>query len=382
MLSVDAAVRAALDASTRFPVIRVLALDSAGSVLASYAGSAQRITAGTVTYDRTREVRRTADNIAIANPDGALAPHAVGDHFFTGEWWAVERGVYVGGVAQYLRMFTGVVASYQAGMSGSLTLSGNDPLFLTQQPMGAVLNLDGGLTGSAAIREVLEPVLGDGSTWHLDDGGRTLGTPRSCLEGDDRLGLAMGIAKDLGLELFADRYGAPVLQPVPDPNALPTVASFQVSAAAANLMDLNRAGSALPYNEQIVIGSSPSGDTVRGQADITDLSSPIASARIGLRVAPIYQSAQVTNQDQANAVARNLLLSQALYQDGLTFPALEDPTLDEEDVVGVSEPVSGTNDRYWVTQVVHAIAAGTMAIAGQRVIPLWSDGIGSDRISP
>ena len=370
MFAVSAAVRAALRSDLQRPCARIIALASDRvTVRATFEATKAVQLSGSVVYDRSREVRRTA-SVSLANPTGSLSPQQPGDLFFSGECFRVEQGLILGGVRFYVPLATLVVATYLADMNSQLALTGNDPLFLCQQEFGDVLNLAATTTGEAAILAILTPVLGDGSAWSLNAGGQTLGTPRSFAETDDRLAMAVAVAQDLGCELFSDRYGNPVLQPVPDPTTLSAVRNLAVGRGVSVMTAHQRGGSALPYNRQITYGDNPAYPAIRGEANVTDPTSPIYAGTIGRRTAPSYRSAALVRQDQANTVALNLLISQAYHQDGIATSAVPDPTLDEGDVLNCIEAVSGTNAPYWLQQVTHPIVAGAMSFAGPKVFSL------------
>jgi hypothetical protein len=313
-------------------------------------------------------VRRTA-SLTIANPTGALSPQAPGDPFYPGEWVRIERGAVVNGLAMYVPLMTGVVGPFEADMSGTLTVPLADPLSLLAQPIGDTLVIAAGTPADVALRYLWEPVLGDGSGWHLDSGGRTVGTAYVTAEDDDRLGDGVTLMGDMGLEVFAYRDGVPVLRPVPDPTTLPVVASWQ--AAAAIMSDLARTGpSMLPPNRVVTIGTDASGAAIRGQADVTDPTSPFHASKIGLRVAPIYRSALMTTPDLCNAVALKWLWQYLLYQDSTAASKWPDPLIDAGDVVAMAEAISGTGATYWLSRVVTPVTTGAQQLAGPRVIPV------------
>lgn len=353
------------------PVARVLSLAADGSVRDAWEADADaRLLSGSATLDRSREVRRTA-SIELANPTGSLSPRTIGDPFFPGERFRVERGLRVGGAPIYLSVATLIVATFAAPMDGRLSVTGEDPMTLLRQPFGEVVTIEAGTTAEDAFRLLVEPVLGDGSGWSLDGAGRTVGATRSWAEDDDRLGAVVSLMGDLGLETFADRLGNPVLRPIPDPTAAATVRTFTRAAGVAAMLDLTRSGSARPFNKAVAIGEGPDRPTYRGVAEVTDPASPVHRDAIGLRVAPYHRSAQIADQATATAVALARLIELALYQDAVGGSAIPDPRLDAGDVVAFIEEVSGTFDRYRLDTVTMPIGPGAMAMAATRVVPLF-----------
>jgi hypothetical protein len=369
MYDVDAAVLAAIRSSHVTVLARVSALTADGSIVGTWGAGDERLEDGSVTFDRTRAARRSAV-LTLANPTGDLAPREAGDPFFTGERIRCERGIVLPSGIAWIPLFEGVVTDFRATSTGHLAVSAQDPFWLCQQPLGDLVTLSTGTRAEDAVRTFLEPVLGDDSPWSLDGYGRTLTAPRSFLEDDDRLASIVGLVSDLGLELYADRRGRPVLRPRTDPTTAATVRTFRDDEDAW-MLELSRSGARLPYNRVIVVSASPSGAVLRAEAEVTDPASPIHRDRIGLRTAPIHRSAQIPDQATANAVARALLVEYALVVDAVGGSAVPDPTLDEDDVVAFEDEPSGTAGRYRIDQVTHPLAMGPMSLATTRVAPIF-----------
>lgn len=355
------------------PRARLSALDPGGSVREVWEDRSAVLIGGTAGYDRTRHVRR-ACALTLANPTGSLSPQRPGDLFFGGARLLVERGVVIGRAVAWAPLFSGVVTSFRAGMDGRLDVSGEDPFAHLAQPMGDVISVEAGMTGAQALahlwEDVLEPLCGPASTWSLDDGGRTVGH-RDWLEDDERLRAGVELMADLGLEVFADRRGIPILRPIPDPTAAATVRTFEQASGVASMTDLARSSSRRPYNRSIAISDSPDREAFRGVAEVTDPSSPVHRDRIGLQTGPIHRSAQMPDQASTNAVALARLIEFALYQDAVGGSAVPDPTLDEGDVVAFVEPVSGASDRYRLDSVTHPVLQGAMSLESTKVLPLF-----------
>jgi hypothetical protein len=356
------------------PRARLTALDDDGSIREVWEDRSAVLLDGTAGYDRTRHVRR-ACAISLANPTGSLSPQRPGDLFFGGARLLIERGVVVGRGVAWAPTFSGIVTSFRAGMDGRLDVAGEDPFALLAQPMGDVVSIEDGMRASDAIAQlwepVLEPLVGAASGWTLDDAGRVVAR-RSWTEDDERLRAGVELMADLGLEVFADRRGVPVLRPIPDPTTATTVRTFRQVAGEASMVDLSRSGSSRPYNRSIAISESPDRDDFRGVAEVTDPSSPVHRDRIGLQTGPIHRSAQMPDQAATNAVALARLVEFALYQDAVGGSAIPDPTLDEGDVVTFVDPVSGANDRYRLDRVTHPVTQGAMALEATKVLPLFS----------
>jgi hypothetical protein len=364
----DAPLAAALAGPHR-PCARASFLAPSGAVAAAYEGAGSILTGGGVSFDRSRVGRRSGA-LDLANRAGALSPQDAEDLAFPGTLIRLERGAVIGAGRSYGLLATLRIRSFDAAMTGRLALTCEDVLEVLAQPFGEVLTISAGTPAAEVLRLAWEPVLGDSSTWSLDDGGRTV-PARNLLEDEDRLGAVAQLMADLGLEVFSDRTGDVVLRPIPDPMAATVARRFERDAGVATMLDLTRSGSRTPFNRVIVVAESPDRTTVRAIAEVTDPGSPIHRDRIGLRTAPIYRSAQIPDQAAANAVAAVLLVQYSLFQDavgGSSFPTLE---LDEDDVVEFVEPISGANDRYRLDRVTHPLVGGGTQMAATKVLPVF-----------
>jgi hypothetical protein len=357
------------------PVTRLSILASlGGSVVTTWGSDDAVLVSGSVDDDRARQVRRSCDMV-IANADGGLSPHEVGDPFHPGSFLRVETGFRIAGNDVLLPLFTGTVASYTTSMAGRLGVHCEDPLGLLRQPFGEIVAIGAGTPAAKAVRILCAPVLdpaGGGASWPLDDDGRS--TPlRVFLEDEERLDGVAQLVGALGLELFADRLGRPTLRPAPDPTTsdVTVVRGFTPATDDATLLDLERRGDRLPYNRVIVESLPADGSAVvRAVVEVTDPASPVHASRIGVQTAPILRSAAIPDQAAANAVALALLVEHSLSSDAVSGRAIPDPRLDAGDVVRFDEPVSGTADRYRSERITHPVLAGEMSIEATKVLPL------------
>jgi hypothetical protein len=353
---------------------RLLSLAADGTVQATWERQSGRLLGGSVTDDRDRLVRRSAA-IELANTDGALSPAGPGDAFFQGSRARVERGVVVGGQPVWIPKITGVVTAHRTRMEGVLTVMLEDPTTLLAQPFGETLTIEAGTTAEALVLAAFVPVLDPidgGSTWRLDGAGRT--TPlRVFLEDEDRLAGVAGLLADLGLEVFADRFGDIVLRPVPDHTTLGPVRVFDRGPRTASILGLARSGTRPLYNRVIVVGQPPEGEVVRSVIEVTDTASPLHWTRIGVRTAPVHRSARIPDQAACNAVAAALLRSYALVEDDIDSELVPDPTIDAGDVVTFREETTRTNADYLVRSVTHPVVQGPMRIDSSRVVPVFAE---------
>lgn len=355
------------------PVSRLVALWPDRSEREVWEGTDTRIIlSGSVTADRKREIRRQA-SFELANPTGSLSPRSLGDLFFTGSLVKLERGCLLGGTPFYVPLATLDVLDARPGMDGRLTVTANGLIGRAQQQFGEAVTLDGEMLVGEAIYLVLSPVLGtDLAYYSFDDGGRTLGVSRACAEDDERLAVAMSIARDAGCELYDYRNGEVILRPVTDPTTQVVARAYLQEPGVAAMLTLERAVSATPYNRAIVVGQPLDGPVVRGVAEVTDPTSPLHSSTIGLRQAPIRRTAQITRQDVANDAAMSDLIAAALVQEAVGGAAIPDPLLDERDLVSFTEAISGTDADYVLGSVTIPLVTGSMPLAGVRSYSLFA----------
>jgi hypothetical protein len=353
------------------PVSRLVTLTAGGIVRSTYA-PVRIILDGTVEVDRTREIRRSL-RLRLVDEDGTLAPGLADDEFAPGQRLRVDRGAVIDGTEVYVTLGTFVIGSFEVDLAGSLTLSGDDPAVSLQQDFGEIVTVGAGLAASDALRLLWEPVLGDGSGWDLDAEAGRLGASRTFGEDEERLTATLDLMADNGLEAYMDRTGTPVLRLVPDPLAAVPARTYEQSAGVALATAITRRGDWMPVNRQVVIGDQPSGELVRGEALITDLSHPWHPDRIGLRSAPVHRSAAVGTQYQANSLAAILLRERTLWRDAVEWSGIPDPTLDVDDVVRFIDAQTGTDALYRVDRISLPVAMGTMSVSASRVLPLYAE---------
>jgi hypothetical protein len=323
---------------------------------------------GSISHDRRREVRRAA-SLRIVD-SGGLAPLAYGEEFAQGELLRLERGARIDGVDVHALLGVLAITGFDAER-GQLSLRAEDPSTALRQAIGEQVVIAAGTPAADIVRLVWEPVLGDGSGWDLDDGGMGVTSLRTLAEDDERLHAVMALMSDLGLDLGMGRDGYPVLRPVTDPWQAATVRTYSQVAGEALATSIGRSGERQPANRQIVIGEPPGGSPVRAVADVTDRASPIHAERIGLRTAPIHRSAAITTQQQADTVARAMLIEAAMWSDTLIWVGVPDPLLEAGDVISVTDEATGTGARYRVEVVTIPLTTGPMRIEGSRLVPLF-----------
>jgi hypothetical protein len=357
------------------PASRLLVLDRVGGeAIATYEDTDQRIVRGSVTFERKRTVRRRG-SVTLSNVAADLTPHVPGDLLYTGALVRLERGERgTDGTPAYEPLATLVVASFVAGMDGSLELSGEGVTSLLAQPFGDAVVITEGTSPEAALRELWAPVLDptdDGAAWDLDGGGKRMPL-RSFLPDEDRLDSVVRYFAASGLDVYEDRLGQPTMVPTVDLTAALSVAvvrDFEPGLESI-LLSLRRTGGRRAYNRVIVESNAPGGPALRVVLDVSDTSSPLHRSRIGLQTAPTFRSAQMPDLAAAGVIARRLLTEYAFGTDSVSGSAVPDISLDAGDVVTIEEPRSGTTGRYRLDSLTLPVVEGSMSLTAGRVVPL------------
>lgn len=353
----------AAQGTSHAPRSRLLTLTSSGTVVSTYD---EQLLSGSVTYDRTREVRRSGE-VALVDEDGDLTPTDLADEFAPGQRLRLERGVAGAG---YLSLGTFVVAAFDGEMAGRLVLRLEDTTDALRQDFGSVVTVPRMSRAWRALRLLWEPVLGDGTDWDLDDGSAVVGSAVTYAEDDERLHSTVALMADLGLEVYTDRAGVPVLAPLADPTTLAVDHTFEQATGVARGTRITRSGDFRPYNRQVVVGEPPDAPVVRGEAVITDPSHPWHPDRIGFRTAPVYRSGLVATRYAATVLARSILYERA-WTDSIRWSGIPDITVEASDLVRFIEPQTQTDDRYRIDRVTLPVTTGQMSIDATLVVPLF-----------
>lgn len=349
--------------------VRLTTYTPAGGVRDVHEGLAL---SGSVTYDRQRDVRRSV-TLTVVDPDGTLSPRASTDEFAPGAAFSIDRGVYTAGGWTYWPLGRYIVVDFKAdAYRGTLTLRGEDPSSIMAVAFGEAKTIASGARARDVLRTLWEPALGDGSAWLLDDGGAVVGSVRNFQEDDEWLHGSLMLMADLGIEVWMDRAGTPVMRPYADPTTLPVVSVIQQAAGVSTALKVVRSGDWRPVNRQPVVGEPESGAAVRGVATITDTSNPYHENYIGPRSGATYRTSQVADVYSARVLAERILIDRSTWRDEVTVEAIPDFTLDAGEVIRVIESRSGTDAAYVIDVLTLPVAQGAMTIEGTRVVPVFA----------
>jgi len=350
------------------PRARLLVLTSSGAVAATHTGI---ITGGSVTYDRSRDVRRSG-SVTLVDKVGTLTPTDPSDELALGAHIRLERGIYTEAGTIYTSLGTFSVTAFDGNMDGKLELSLQDTTDDLRQDMGTPLTIPARTRGAQALRLLWEPVLGSSDDWALGDDSAVVGSPRTYAEDDERLGSAVDLMSDLGLQAYADRMGVPVLSPLADPTTIETTHTFVQGPDTGLAVSLSRSGEFRRVNRQVVVGEPADGPVVRGEATITDPAHPWHQDRIGIRTAPIHRSAAIASRYQARRVAQAMLLERIRWSDAVGWTGVPDITLEAGDAVSIVEPQTQTAARYRIERVTLPIVTGAMSFTASRITQVYA----------
>ena len=246
--------------SSHRTVSRLVVLDPLTfSPLGTLSGEAGYLLEGQVSMVRSRAIRRTCE-VTLANPDGAWTPADPGDWLGVNSLVRLDRGMYLDEdtvewcvLGHFLLGRPRVVVDAKGS---TVVASGEDRAKLlvrsrfthpTTYPAGSRL---------ADIFRTEAQAAGMGATFYrLDDRGKTLTAPRTFEEDESRDAALRDLARDYGLELYADADGYLACTPPPDPVTAP-VAWDYAPGPSAILVNLTKEWTDdRLYNHVLVTGS-------------------------------------------------------------------------------------------------------------------------------
>lgn len=323
---------------------------------------------GSVTTDRTRDVRRAA-SLGLSDRDGSLSPLLADDLLAEGSVVRIETGALVrDGEALWVPLITGFVTGCRVRMaSARIDLVAESFMSALAQEAGEGITLQAGMTVPDVLQQLWGPVL-PWVTWDIDPRTqeRTLGSDIPVLPGDDRLQVGMRIASDLGVEAFDDREGGLVVRVRPDPTTLAAVRAIDLP------LDIEREVGRKPVNAQPVEATPAESEPLWVVEHVDDPASPIHRSRIGLRMAPTIRSDSIPDPDTARAVARRWLAARALSQDRVTIDLpRRHIDLDEGDVIEATERITGASGSWIIDAVTYPVVQGKVEVSARSVVPLW-----------
>ena len=360
--------------SSHRSVSRLVVLDPVTfTTLGTLSGEDGFLLEGGVSMVRSRAIRRTCE-VTLANPGGEWTPVEPGDWLGVNSLVRLDRGMYLDPdtvewctLGHFLLGRPRVVVDAKGS---TVVASGEDRAKLlvrsrftvpTTYPAGARL---------ADVFRTEAQAAGMGATrYRLDDTGKVLAAPRTFEEDESRDKALGNLARDYGLELFADADGYLACAPPPNP-VTAAVAWNYAPGEAAILTTLTKEWTDdRLYNHVLVTGESadPATPPVRAEAMDTNPASPAyVNGPLGDRLYR-YTSAMITTTAQAQEVALNLLAEVALLEESISLGAVTHPALEPGDAITVLEPLSRTEGKYLVDDVEVPLGLGAQTL-GTRVV--------------
>lgn len=360
MRQVSPAFLAALPASHSI-VVRADVL-SGGLVVASLP-----VTAGSVTIDRANAVRRRCQ-VTLSDP--SLTPRSATDLLTPyGTELALYRGIRLPGGDELipLGIFGLSKINISSGAAGLvITVDGYDrSRRVARSKITDVTVITAGTNVNTATQGLIAPAV-PGLAYALAP--TTAVTPLLVLQpADDRWAQAVALQQTIGRELYFDAAGVVVSSPVVDPTTSAPVASYTVGeggtllSAARDLIDEQT------FNHVIVSGQTSSVTApVRGEAMDLDPASPTYVNGPYGDVVNIVTSNAVTSGAQATAMAQAILLGALGLTEQVQLTAIVNPAHDVNDVVTITEPLSGTAAQYVLDSLTVPLAHSTPMTAVTR----------------
>jgi hypothetical protein len=189
--------------------------------------------------------------------------------------------------------------------------------------------------------------------------------------GSARWDACVKLAESINHELFFDAVGNLVLRPFVDPLTAPVSYSF-TNASGNNVSNLASYGRATDdnqmFNHVVVYSSNPDFPLVYGEVENNQVSSPTRIAAIGRRTWT-YESAMVTTNAQAVALATSFLKVLGLEQYNLNLESFVLPWLEAGDAVltTLTDAAAGDPTRFLLSSFGVPLGLTTMTANVKRV---------------
>lgn len=320
------------------------------------------VTDGSVSYDANAsfrgrmELQVASEELASIAPTSELAPYGTELRL----WRGVEDDLTSLGIFKIER------ASTQDGVT---SISGNDrSMIVSEAKLEEAVNFEADTDALDAIQEL---ILGAYPSATFDFAGIEIPLPALlCAEGEDPWEDALGIAKSIGCQLYANDAGVFQLEPVPTSVVGQSIADL-VEGEGGTLLsaqrDIDRSG---VVNKWIVTGENTTSDEVyRGEAkDDNPLSPTYFDGPFG-RKPDFWSSEYIQSDDQAATAAAAQLSRSIGAPDVITFSALVNPALRPFDVVTMRRELLGLDQEHCLDAITLPLTAeGTMGGATRATL--------------
>lgn len=349
---------------------RVSFLDTSLGVTDVLTGAAGIAFDGQVTIDADR---RRSLALQVVNDHGRWTPASPADPFYMNRLLYVERGVFVGGLPEYVPLGVFVIDRPSINVAGHrLTLQAQDRLKFASRSSFTrpTIYREGDPVGD--VLKAIAQDAGMGATlFAIDDDGRTLGADRIFELGANRLDALRQLSRDFTLDAYVDAQGVFTVAPARTSTDVAPDWTF-ARGAEAIMLDLTKdLDDDQLFNHTLVSGEASDQAPVVGEArDLNPLSpayNPVdGTGPIGDRLIT-FTSATIRAAELAQLAAEARLLEVALVQETISIPSVPHPALEVGDAVLIVEPDSAISDTYLLDSVSVPLARGAMTVGTRKL---------------
>lgn len=213
----------------------------------------------------------------------------------------------------------------------------------------------------------------------LDMGDETLASEMSFNAGTSRWDIVKSALESFGYERFFDAFGNFVVRKFLDPSTSPVAQTFG-TGPSGNLVSFQKSvNDSRIYNLVRVTAAPSDGDPnpigYFGEAEVTDVSSPVHWSKIGRRVLPI-DAPWVSSDVECAELAQTRLKVSALESYELSFESIYYPWLEAGEIVKILDPdaLSIEPDRFLMDSISYPLSLGPMSATAKRVTFVGSPG--------
>jgi len=374
---------AALKSSNQRSITKVEILDSESLAVLK---TLTNVDDGSVTVDVSRGTRRTFQ-LRISNKDGMFTPKTWESDLSFGRTVRIYRGLQFYDptvnklVDEYALLGTFLIDRPEVFVERNMsviTLDGSDLWkkiasggfpsgysFAANTHVNTIIAKVAEISGITVERMSLDPLDS------LTDNERLTNSIVAWEEGDNRSDFLQNIVTQFGLYVYFTPSGILTSEKAKQPSDQTPVWHFSPGEDSVMLGVTKTQSDLKLVNHIIVTGESAYSTYARYEIQDTDPDSPTyVNGPMGNRVL-LFRAPQVYNTTQAANVALKLWLENALVEENIKVPSLCLPHLEGNDVVEVTEPISGVADKYLAQRFEIPLRDFRMTIESKkgRVIP-------------
>lgn len=320
---------------------------------------------GSVTVELDRDERRMF-SLKLDNFDGdkSISP----DNLWYDKIFRIRRGVSLEGTNYEFNLGHFMVDQPNGGASSSLDISGRD---YSKRMLNDKLEVITTFPTGTTIESIIKAVALNSGTKRLSIPQTGIGiSAEASFDADtSRWDVAKQVANDYGYNLYFDRGGTLTMEEQQDP--VTTAPTITIGGVANNAISFSpTANDGQLFNHIVVVGTGGSSDEIPVWASVenNEPSSPTRVERIGRRTKRV-ESALVTTEQEAMALAIKMLKVAALEQFSVSFSSLNYPWLDVGSIIELTDPDAGAADptRFLLTSLTIPLGVGLMEGTCKRV---------------